>query len=122
MVLPPSRPDTWQLTAIAKLLNPMARNGHIAVLGSTPEFRDLLAEMQFENIHIFERNEAFHHLVSKERIYQNPEFLVWGNWLDTLHSVATGYAAILSDLTSGNIDYVNRAHLYAGVARLLEPG
>ncbi len=119
VVLPPSRPDSWQLSVIAQHLTGIARNEPVGVLGSTPEFRDLLAELQFENIHVFERNEAFHYLVSKQRVYQNPEVIVWGDWLNTLSDTKNRYAAILSDLTSGNIDYINRAKFYSAIAKAL---
>jgi hypothetical protein len=120
MVLPPSRPDTWQLSAIARLISGLPRDRPVAVLGSTPEFRDLLAELDFANIHLFERNERFHRLVSKERVYQNQEHVVWGDWLQTLHSPPDKYTAILSDLTSGNVDYADRGRFYSGVARALQ--
>lgn len=119
MVLPPSRPDAWQLSIIGKSLNEVRRQEPVAVLGSTPEFRDLLAQLRFEHIHVFERNETFHELVSKERIYENKETVIWGDWLDTLHQMDMQYGAVLSDLTSGNINYSDRGRFYSGVARVL---
>ena len=41
LVLPPSRPDHLQLNRISDALTNKNKNQPIAILGSTPEFRDL---------------------------------------------------------------------------------
>ena len=55
-VLPPSRPAAWQIDIIKELV----QNSHCksaAILGSTIEFRDLLAECSIKNIYVFDSNE-----------------------------------------------------------------
>ena len=42
MVLPPSRPTVEELDRIEKYIGSYSRAEPIAILGSTPEFRDLL--------------------------------------------------------------------------------
>ena len=121
LVLPPSRPDQWQLSAISALISLMNRDVPVAVLGSTPEFRDLLAELQFSSVHVFERNRAFYDLTADMRIFDQEEHFVEGDWLDTLHATKFRYGVILSDLTSGNIAYEDRRRFYEGIARVLLP-
>jgi hypothetical protein len=110
----------WQLAAIARILDRVARDRPIAILGSTPEFRDLLADLHFDNIHIFERNLGFYRATTRDRIHQNKEFVVPGHWPESLNSTQTRYAAILSDLTSGNVDYTERERFYTAIAHVLE--
>jgi hypothetical protein len=120
LVLPPSRPDTWQLVVVADHLTAKERNRPVAVLGSTIEFRDLLAEMGFTDVYVLEHNRQFHKLVSADRIYSNSETVIWGNWLETLHQTPIKFSAILSDLTSGNVNYTNRSLFYSGIAKALD--
>lgn len=122
LVLPPSRPDAWQLAVVADHLSDKERDRPIAILGSTIEFRDLLAEMGFTNVYLLERHQQFHNLVSSDRIYCNPETVIWGDWLKSLHQTPIRFSAILSDLTSGNIDYASRSLFYGGIARVLDSG
>jgi hypothetical protein len=44
LVRPPSRPATWQLNVIREWLDSLEMPGDVAILGSTPEFQDLVAE------------------------------------------------------------------------------
>src|SRR5438552_17781697 len=101
LVLPPSRPAAWQLARVRKEIRDVDRSAPVGVLGSTPEFRDLLHELGFTNVLVFERNLHFHREVSKLRVYQNPETLVEGDWLETLGDKRGELSLILSDLTSG---------------------
>ena len=55
-VLPPSRPDVQDLEAIRQQLAQVERSAPVGVLGSTPEFRDLLYELEFETVVVLERS------------------------------------------------------------------
>lgn len=111
-VLPPSRPSDRQLHDIALHCSKVKKDADVAVLGSTMEFRDLLFELGFENIFVFERNNDFYEFTCNNRIFKNKEQLVFGNWLETLPSYSNKFSLILSDLTSGNISYNKRSEFY----------
>src|SRR5665213_857374 len=119
LVLPPSRPSAAQLSQIVETIRGVDRDNAVAVLGSTPEFRDLLYECGFTNIHVLDRNETFHNAVSAMRVYKNSETFIKGDWLETLPGFRNTFALILSDLTSGNISYDNRAAFYNLIAQSL---
>jgi hypothetical protein len=120
-VLPPSRPDVWQLAIIKKKLDKIAAP-KAAVLGATIEFRDLLFELNISDVCIFENNAEFFRSVSQYRKYANVEKIIWGDWLDTLPAYENEFDVILSDLTSGNIPYKNRSYFYQIIAKGLKPG
>jgi SAM-dependent methyltransferase len=120
-VLPPSRPAYWQLTAIRSALNGRNRESPIAILGSTPEFRDLLAELRFQRVYLFEKNVTFYERMSRLRVYRTREELVHGDWLETLRNFGNTFAFILSDLTSGNLEYQVREEFYKNISRALMP-
>src|ERR671924_512788 len=82
-VLPPSRPSKWQLDWISSHVKNIDLSSPVAVLGSTPEFRDHLYELGFTSIFVFDKNLSFYQRMSKARIYQNDENFVHGDWLDT---------------------------------------
>lgn len=117
-VLPPSRPARWQLELIKEKIE---RNHckNVAVLGSTIEFRDILAECSVENIYVFDSNYDFYNYISQFRKYSNKENLVLGNWLDTLVDFDSYFDIILSDLTSGNLPYETRERFYSLISNSL---
>lgn len=113
LVLPPSRPSANQLNRIKKHIKALDRSIPVAVLGSTPEFRDLLVECNFQNIYILERNLNFYKAMSIARVYPNAkETVLNGDWLDTLRNTQNYFSLILSDLTCGNIPYEQRREFY----------
>ena len=123
-VSPPSRPAKWQLSEVEKTIENLPRSKPVAVLGSTIEFRDLLAEMGFEKVFVFERNKGFFDYITpyaknKDRL---SEVMIEGNWIDTLPQYDNFFYAILSDLTSGNIPYASRDKFYKGVSGALIDG
>jgi len=122
LVLPPSRPDTLDLRRISAAADPIPRTANVGILGSTPEFRDLLHEMGFRSITILERNTSFFEAMSRQRIYQNVETLVQGDWLETLPKLTDNFHLLLSDLTAGNVPYDSRNHFYTGITAALAPG
>ena len=122
LVLPPSRPSARQLAHIKSIASGIDRSAPVGVLGSTPEFRDLLHELGFSNIHVLERNMHFYEAMCAWRVYQNDERVIRGDWRKTLCSLRDTYALILSDLTSGNIPYTDRAAFYGLITSALRPG
>src|SRR5438874_2651655 len=71
LVLPPSRPSARELAAIRDRLSDIPHDAPVAVLGSTPEFRDALYEMRYEHIFVLDRNVSFYRAMSEARIYRN---------------------------------------------------
>jgi hypothetical protein len=122
LVLPPSRPDTLDLRRIIAVTDSIPRAAKVGILGSTPEFRDLLHEMGFKFITILERNTGFYEAMSRQRIYQNEEALVEGDWLETLPKLTDNFHLLLSDLTAGNVPYDRRNDFYAHITDALAPG
>jgi len=122
MVMPPSRPDKWQLDIISELL---VRNGttcEVAVLGSTVEFRDLLFELGFQNITIFEKNSDYYLETFEYKVYRDvSEYVIWGDWLRTIRNLNRKFDVILSDLTSGNIPWHLRSKFYNYISGALKP-
>lgn len=119
LVLPPSRPSILQLSRIREQISCLPKSVNVAVLGSTPEFRDLLFECGFTNIFIFERNIDFFNQMTTERVFDNKEQFIRGDWLSSLNDHPLSFHLILSDLTSGNIPYESREHFYSSISKSL---
>lgn len=86
VVLPPSRPTIIELKRIQSYIMSSNRMFPVAVLGSTPEFRELLGRMGFNNVYIFDRSTEFNSLMT-ELIPDKSilhEKLIVGDWLDTI--------------------------------------
>jgi hypothetical protein len=103
-------------------MDAIPRDLPVAILGSTPEFRDLLHESGFREIFVFERNSAFYDAMSRSRVHDNQEMFVQGDWTTTLSQHRGKFAVILSDLTSGNVPYEQRAKFYADLESALLVG
>jgi hypothetical protein len=121
-VLPPSRPSADQLLYFLSYLEALPRDRPVLVLGSTPEYRDLLGVLGFSLVFVVDKSISFHRHVSKARHWTNLETLVVQDWRDFLPSCPTKFVAILSDLTSGNIPYADRFDFYRSIGRALAPG
>lgn len=120
MVMPPSRPDKWQLDVISDILVKKDKTCLVAVLGSTVEFRDLLFELGIKNVIIFEKNHDYYRETFEHKVYHvTDEKVVWGDWLSTLSKYNNTFDIILSDLTSGNIPYVSRRAFYENISNSL---
>lgn len=118
-VTPPSRPAKWQLKTIRSVIQKYARNKAVAVLGSTIEYRDLLSELGFNNVFVFERNMAFFNYITPFAKTSLNERVVEGDWLETLPLYKNYFYIILSDLTSGNIPYDLRDSFYRSISEAL---
>jgi hypothetical protein len=120
-VLPPSRPDDFQLGLIREtVLKYDSSTICVGILGSTPEFRDLLYELNVKNIIVFDKSEDFYKKMSDYRIYTNSEIFVKGNWLNTLPEYNNYFDILLSDLTAGNVPYSERKKFYSLIAQSLK--
>ena len=122
LVLPPSRPSQQHLNWFRKHLHELRADDPIAILGSTPELRDLLALLGFRDIHVLERNVEFLAKMDRLRVKPAAETVLHGDWMQTLTNCSGRFAAVLSDLTSGNIPYGQRSEFYSLVAESLRPG
>ncbi len=122
LVLPPSRPDVPDLRRIAKLARGLEKDAPVAVLGSTPEFRDLLCDWGFTRVSVIDKDKSFHARMNKLRVGRNVEAFVHSDWLEGLDNHKNHFSLILSDLTSGNVPYKQRTHFYASIRSSLTHG
>jgi len=122
-VLPPSRPSIYEIERIRALLRTVDREKPVAVLGSTIEFRNLLLDMGFCNIVVFEKNQSFYEWTMSWITHGTEyEHVVWGDWLDTIGVYKSYFAVVLSDLTMGNISYDEREHFFDDIYNAIENG
>jgi len=119
LVKPPSRPDKWQLEICRKTLLNISKLHNVAVLGSTIEYRDLLAELEGINVFVFDKNKSFYDYITEFAKKSLKEIFVEGDWLETLKNYIGYFNVVLSDLTSGNISYDRREKFYKSVAESL---
>lgn len=122
-VLPPSRPTDIELNRIESFLLNNNRNEPIAILGSTPEFRELLSRLGFKHRYIFDRSIDFYHRMSNlipSSVHEGEHF-VSGDWINSLGNFPYFFQAVLSDLTMGNITYEDRKAFYSAISDSLIP-
>lgn len=122
LVLPPSRPTKLQLSLIRNQMSVINRSEPVAVLGSTPEFLDLLHECDFQQIYVLEKNVSFYKTMLELRILKKTEQIVEGDWLETLPNLKDRFSLILSDLTIGNVPYEKRSKFYRLITETLKEG
>lgn len=121
ITLPPSRPSAGHLAVFRAALSRVTRDHPVAVLGSTPEFCDLLVQAGFRKVFVFEKSKEFYEAAQRLRAYPHACTPVWGDWIDTLAHYNGEFGAVLSDLTSGNVPYECRADFYENLATALRP-
>lgn len=123
LVLPPSRPSQQHLDWFRKHVSELEPDEPIAILGSTPELRDMVALLGFRDVYVLERNMTFLKRMDHLRVTKTSgnETVVKGDWMQTLRSCTGRFAAVLSDLTSGNISYSQQRTFYSLVAESLRP-
>ncbi|HEX8643703.1 MAG TPA: hypothetical protein VF702_07290 [Allosphingosinicella sp.] len=120
-MLPPSRPSPAHLRWVRRQLRTIGREMPVCVLGSTPEYRDLLAELGFRHVTLIEAHPEFHARLAQLRVYRNQEEVIYTTWQAFFASVEARrrFAAILGHLTIGNVAYDERHALGAGIAASL---
>ena len=123
-VLPPSRPTIIELTRIEKYLRNVDREEPVAILGSTPEFREMLARLGFRHRTVFDRSVDFYQRMGNliPESVKCGEHLVVGDWIASLKEFTCFFCLILSDLTMGNISYENRDAFYSAIAKAIKSG
>lgn len=122
-VLPPSRPSTTELLRIKKLLINYSRDEPVAVLGSTIEYRDLLYELGFKKVYIFEKNINFYNSLKSWKVNSTEnEIIVKGDWVESIITYKAFFNFVLSDLTMGNILYGQRNTFYRSIFDSLKYG
>ena len=121
-VLPPSRPTKNELNRIKDHLTNVDRNSYIGILGSTPEFRELLHRLGFKHRVIFDKSVDFYLRMSKlsPDDVLDGEMLIVGDWVQTLKEWSQRFSVILSDLTMGNVPYCCRSAFYRDIAGALD--
>ena len=124
LVLPPSRPSQQHLDWFRMQVDGLGADDPIAILGSTPELRDMLALRGFRDVYVLERNVAFLKRMNRLRVTMSPETetVLEGDWMQTLPNCPARFAAVLSDLTSGNVPYSKQSEFYSLIAESLQPG
>ena len=126
LVRTPSRPAAWQLAVIRERLREIRIDGEVAILGSTPEFQDLLSEFEKIQIKIIDRSTDFSKQMGHQRRRNDRtdviSSLIVGDWTEVLEGMPGRFSAILSDLTSGNIPYAARDRHYKAIHSALRNG
>lgn len=109
---------------ISAAIGTLSRDCPVAIMGSTPEFRDLAISMGFNRIVVVDRSDEFSrrmtHLMSFSG--RDVEEVKIESWQEHFTGASEDYGAILSDLTLGNIPYVERRGLYDAIRNSLLPG
>ena len=119
LVLPPSRPSRKHLEWFRQCLRRRSQDEPIGILGATPELRDLAAEEGFRHVVVFERSEKMFTMMTKLRVHDSPELWIKQDWLNGIQEYKNEFGLLLSDLTSGNVEYKHRARFYRAIAEAL---
>jgi hypothetical protein len=124
VVLPPSRPTVIELKRIEEYIGKYNCCEPIAILGSTPEFRELLARLGFEKRFVFDKSVEFYLRMSNllPNSVKEGEHFVVGEWKETIKEYKDYFKIILSDLTMGNICYADREQFYRSIAEAIKIG
>lgn len=122
MLLPPSRPSA---THLRRVRQHMARTKpqSVLILGSTPEFRDLCAELEIPSVTVIDCSLTFHRSVDFLRAYPAAaEEVIVEQWQQALPQLRGRFDCVLGDLVDGNIAYSDREAFYLAIAGALKPG
>lgn len=123
MVLPPSRPTKIEITRIEQFLFGIDKSEPIAILGSTPEFRELLFRLGFNHRYVFDKSLDFYRRMGEliPKSVMIGECFIDREWSASLTDYPLNFKVILSDLTMGNIPYDEREDFYSAIAGSLKP-
>lgn len=120
-VLPPSRPSSQELDRIKSCLIHYNKDEPVGVLGSTIEYRDLLYELGFLKIFVFENNIHYYASLNEWKVYPiDRENIVCGDWINTISEYKGFFNVLLSDLTMGNISYDKRDSFFGSIYESLK--
>lgn len=124
LMLPPARPSRRHLRVVQSNLLQFQQEPQkmsACILGSTPELRDLAAEMGCANVTVIDHNRHYHESVEWLRTTPGPETILFNDWITALSSTPAKYDAILSDFTLGNIEYSRRKAFLRSIQSALAP-
>jgi hypothetical protein len=119
LVLPPNRPGAQTLRTVRRALRTMTPIRQAAVLGSTPEYVDLLHEVGVPEVTILERSRSFSTSMRAFRRFTATEETIIGDWRSSLADNAGRFDVVLSDFTLGNLPYEAHADFFRLVAASL---
>lgn len=105
LLLPPNRPGGTVLRRTEAIIRRHGRVQTAAVLGSTPEYLDLLARLGIPEIVCLEASSDFHAKMAASRRFPHAETLIEGDWLTSLAGLVGEFDVIVSDFTLGNLTY-----------------
>lgn len=123
LVSPPSRPSRSQICAARVAIKDVPRGSPVCVLGSTIEYRSLLAREGFHEVCVIDKSPQFRQwtnqflppdVVGRERYIE-------GDWSSVLGDFPDTFSAIFSDLTIGNVHFDYQEPLLHLVAKALRP-
>jgi len=120
-VLPPNRPDQENLAHLVEVCSGLISRRRACVLGSTPEYRDVLAAM-FDEVVVIDLSASFYSQVSWMCAAADTEKFVEGDWLSVLPNFEGEFDLICSHFTHGNIAYAQRNEFFSKVSSALVPG
>jgi hypothetical protein len=121
-VSPPSRPSRAQIRAADRVIQCCSKDRPVCVLGSTVEYRSLLARRGFRNVYVIDKSDSFKawsdqflpaDLVRDEKYIQK-------DWGSALGEFLGAFSLIFSDLTIGNIPFDRQVSTLEAVARSLD--
>lgn len=123
-VLPPSRPTYTEIARIKSYLINIDKDEPIAVLGSTPEFRELLFQLGFKYRFVFDKSLDFYQRMGMliPNSVSIDEHFINGEWSITLNEYSNLFKVVLSDLTMGNVSYGERECFYTAISNTIKNG
>lgn len=122
--LPPGRPSVLDLKRIKALIEKYglkSQQKQALILGSTPEYRDLLYKLGFQ-VTVVDRNSDMVTAMKQLRVYNSKENIHVDDWFSFLPNHLSEYNLILGDLIQGNVPYETQGALYKLIAGALSPG
>ncbi len=120
--LPPGRPSSLDLDNIESLIRQhIPRKGAKAlILGSTPEYRDLLHRLGFL-VSVADRNSDMVNAMKELRVYDSDEDIYVDDWFLFLPKHKREFDVILGDFIQGNVSYEKQGELYELISKALAP-
>lgn len=112
-MLPPNRPSEEILHKINQILieNKNKNKKTVCILGSTPEYRNLFYNTEYQVI-VIDISKEFYNASNGMCISNTNEIFIHGNWLEILKNYKNSFNFILSHLTHGNISFEQRTEFF----------
>lgn len=122
-VSPPSRPSRAQIRAADAIIKGVKKDKPVCVLGSTIEYRSLLARSGFTEVYVIDQSEYFkewsNQFLPAEVVGR--EKYIHSDWVSALSEFKGVFSAIFSDLTIGNAPFDHQVPLLEEIAKALGP-